>query len=1090
MALLHLTLLGGFEARAGDASPVVFARRKAQALLAYLAVDPGEAHLRDKLAALLWGESSDQRARHSLRQTLSALKQTLGRNGGDVLRVDADTVAINRAAIRVDVDVLKQLVSETTPEALVQATALYRGDFLEGFSVREPRFEEWLITERELLRELALEALAKLLAHQTKTGATQQAIQTAVRLLGLDPLQEAVHRALMRLYAQQGRRGAALRQYQICVAELQRELGQEPEAPTKRLYEEILQAQRAPSVMASPSAIADDSVPYAQPEVCIDASVSDAPLVGREGQMAALLRVRAEAWRGQARMAAVLGEAGIGKSRLIDAFVTDTLEHGGRVVLGRAHETERILPFGLWVDAFRTAGVLPELVRHPGLSAAWRAQLSRLFPEVGEPGSERAAAEEEDRVRLFEAMAHVVGHLAKQRPLVLALEDLHWADDMSLRLLAFVNRRAAAWPVLFLATIRKEEIVDAPALTRLLREVGGDQHFVSLTLTPLSASETVRLVRLLARAGTDKPTVRRLGIRIWRASEGNPFMVVETMRASYGTDAFEESDKVPTPTRVRDIIAARLDRLSRRARDLAALASVIGREFDFSLLERAAGGDGQKTAATVEELVARHILHAVDERLDFTHDRIREVASQRLLAPRRRLLHAAVAHAVEEVYANDLAPHYAALSRHCQEGALWDKALTYLRNAATMAAARAAHREAVAGFEQALAALGQLPRSRTRLEHGIDLRFALRNSLAALGEHAQVLEHLRAAESDAEALADPRRLAWVSTYRTNSLYFIGENESALASGERARALAEEVGDGRLRVVADFFLGQVCQAVGQFARVADLMRGNVRVLDAQLGHRDGSIAQHVYARSALACCLAELGTFPEALASGAAAVKMAEAADRTYPLVHACFSSGFVFLRQGNFVHAVSVLERGLDLCHGRDYPVLAAVTRGALGYAYAMSGQVTEALPLLAAAVEALSHSMRGSALAIINLGEGYLTAGRTVEAAEACDRGLALAHERKERALYGWALRLRGEIAAQSDVDAAATAFRSAIALAADLGMSPLRAQCHLTLGRCYRRAGRHEEARAELRAAAELFRAMESHWLPSAEAERRASN
>ena len=370
MALLHLTLLGGFEARAGDASPVVFARRKAQALLAYLAVDPGEAHLRDKLAALLWGESSDQRARHSLRQTLSALKQTLGRNGGDVLRVDADTVAINRAAIRVDVDVLKQLVTEATPEALAQATALYRGDFLEGLSVREPRFEEWLITQRELLRELALEALAKLLAHQTKTGATQQAIQTAVRLLGLDPLQEAVHRALMRLYAQQGRRGAALRQYQICVAELQRELGQEPEAPTKRLYEEILQAQRAPAVRASPSAIADDSVPYGQPEVCIDASVSDAPLVGREGQMAALLHARAEAWRGQARMAAVLGEAGIGKSRLIDAFVTDTLEHGGRVVLGRAHETERILPFGLWVDAFRTAGLLPELARHPGLSAA------------------------------------------------------------------------------------------------------------------------------------------------------------------------------------------------------------------------------------------------------------------------------------------------------------------------------------------------------------------------------------------------------------------------------------------------------------------------------------------------------------------------------------------------------------------------------------------------------------------------------------------------------------------------------------------------------------------------------------------------
>jgi hypothetical protein len=145
-----------------------------------------------------------------------------------------------------------------------------------------------------------------------------------------------------------------------------------------------------------------------------------------------------------------------------------------------------------------------------------------------------------------------------------------------------------------------------------------------------------------------------------------------------------------------------------------------------------------------------------------------------------------------------------------------------------------------------------------------------------------------------------------------------------------------------------------------------MRGNVRVLDAQSGHRDSSIAQHVYARSALACCLAELGTFPEALASAAASrcgwPKRPTEHIRWFMRASAVGSSS----ASRHFVHAVSVLERGLDLCHGRDYPVLAAVTRGALGYAYAMSGQVTEALPLLAAAVEALSHSMRGSALAII----------------------------------------------------------------------------------------------------------------------------
>ena len=249
MQRLRLTLLGGFELRLGKGPAVVFGRKKAQALLAYLAVETGNVHLRDKLAALLWGDSSDQHARQSLRQTIRALKQGLARGGVEVLRMGGETVAVNRAELDVDVDALKRLVSEGTPEALARAAELYKGDFLEGLGVQEPRFEEWLITERERLRELALGALAKLLAHQIQTRVVEPAIHTAGRLLGIDPLQEAVHRELMRLYVQQGRRGAALRHYQICVALLQRELGVEPEAATKELYHEILRARVARPVV-------------------------------------------------------------------------------------------------------------------------------------------------------------------------------------------------------------------------------------------------------------------------------------------------------------------------------------------------------------------------------------------------------------------------------------------------------------------------------------------------------------------------------------------------------------------------------------------------------------------------------------------------------------------------------------------------------------------------------------------------------------------------------------------------------------------------------------------------------------------------
>jgi len=1074
-----------------DAGPaIVLARKKAQALLAYLIVEPGEAHLRDKLAALLWGDSSDQRARQSLRQTLVALKQALPRSI-DVLRIDTETVAVDRRAVAADVVAFERLVAKGAPEALAQAAVLYKGDFLEGLGVQEVRFEEWLVAQRERLRELALEALAKLLAHRTKTGAVQPAIQTAGRLLALDPLQEDVHRALMRLYARQERRGAALRQYQICVAVLQRELGVEPEAATKQLYQEILQSPLAPAADPLSPEHAEKPLAHGQPTARADASVPEASLVGREAQMAELRRVRAEAWRGQARIGVILGEAGIGKSRLIDAFVSDSLEHGGRALIGRAHESERILPFGPWVDAFRTSGVIPELTRQPGLSATWRVQLARLFPELGKPG-QRSAAEEEDHVRLFEAMAQAVGHLAKRQPLLLILEDLHWADDMSLRLLAFLSRRGAAWPVLLVATIRTEEVVDAPAVTRLLRELDSDRHFVSLTLGPLSAPDTVTLVRLLARVGTDEPAVQRLGTQIWRASEGNPFMVVETMRSLHGTGSFEGSDELPTPPRVHDTIAARLDRLSHSGRDLTALASVIGREFDFALLERAAGADGRETAATVEELVARHVLHVVDERLDFTHDRIREVAYENLLPPRRKLLHAAVANALETLYAHDLAPHYVALSRHCQHGALWDKAAMYLKSLGTTVAARGAHREAAACFEQALAALQHLPESRTSLEQTIDVRFALRNSFAALGEYGALFQHLRAAESTAQTLGDRLRLAWVSAYRTNGLFVRGENEAAMVSGEQAHAMAVSLGDVRLQIASNLFLGQVCHAVGQYRRGADLLRQNVTSLEAEMLRRGHSPAQTIYSRACLACCLAELGEFQEALARSSEAMRMAEEADRAYSLVQVCFAGGIASLYKGDLDRAASVLERGLKLCQEREFRLVAAGTESLLGYAYALTDRLAQALPLLEDAVEGLSSGTGGAVLPMVFLAESYLKAGRRADARAMVDRALDLAHARHERGNQSWALRLRGEIAAHTapaDVSGAETFYRSAIALAAELGMSPLRAQCHLGLGRCYHRGGRHGEARAELNAAADLFRAMDmSYWLPQAEAERRA--
>ncbi len=236
---LNLSFLGGFEACLASGPPLTFGTKKSKALLAYLALRPGMACTRDNLAALLWGDTADQQARNSLRQNLSLLRKSLSASDVQSVVSAGDTVSLSADGLTVDVAEFERLAAQDTPEALEQAATLYRGDLLEGFALSEAAFEEWLAVERGRLREVAQAALAKLLEHYSTAGPNERAVRVAVRLLALDPLQEPVHRTLMRLYVRQGRRGTALRHYQVMCETLRRDLGIGPEPETERLYREI-----------------------------------------------------------------------------------------------------------------------------------------------------------------------------------------------------------------------------------------------------------------------------------------------------------------------------------------------------------------------------------------------------------------------------------------------------------------------------------------------------------------------------------------------------------------------------------------------------------------------------------------------------------------------------------------------------------------------------------------------------------------------------------------------------------------------------------------------------------------------------------
>src|SRR6185436_12175514 len=489
MTRLHLALLGSFDARLDPGGRLTLARQKVAALLAFLASTPGRLHRRDTLAALLWADAPGPRARQSLRTALAELRLALAPVSSCLIE-RGDAVGLDSDSVDVDVARFEALLATGGPAALEQAAGIYRGELLEGLRVAETPFEEWLMAERERLRELALEALARILAGHIRADALAQAVQTA------------------------------LRQYQVCLDALRRELGTEPEAETRALYLELLQSAGSPAL---PEAAVASPGPVEAP------AVYPAPLVGRAGDLARLGQAYEAARRGGPPVLALIGEAGIGKTRLLDELVATLSPQDARVVVGRAYETESQLPFGVWIHTLRERGVLSDIRRYVERHRTRLGELARLLPELASLEAEPAGVTT-DPGRLFEALSEVVRELARSG-LLLVLEDLHWADDSSLRFLAFLARRVEGASVVIVVSAREEELAGSPLLQQVLAELEREGHGVKTRLTPLSHEATLALVRALARAGTDPASLERLGEEMWRVSEGYPFMVVESMRA-------------------------------------------------------------------------------------------------------------------------------------------------------------------------------------------------------------------------------------------------------------------------------------------------------------------------------------------------------------------------------------------------------------------------------------------------------------------------------------------------------------------------------------------------------------------------------
>lgn len=1065
MPELTLTLLGGF--RAQHAGRTLTLSKKAQGLVAHLALTPGHAQTRAYLAGLLWGDRGEEQARNSLRQTLFEIRRALGASGEACLSVDHERVALEGRRVAVDALELERLADANTLEGLEAAAARYGGELLAGLAVKDPAFELWLDGQRERLRELGLRVLNALLIRQGAAGQTERAIETALRVLALDPLQEVAHRALMRLHAAQGRSAAALRRYQICVEALWRELRVEPEQETKQLYREIL-AQRSTQ---SPSRAA-------RPAGATGEATAPSLLIGRHAELASVRAELDRRGREGARVIALLGEAGIGKTRLVQEIVAEAGHDGVRLIEGRAHESERILPFGLWVGALRASHALGDGEALKTLGAPWRQELARLFPEIGvRPGPARAGVD--DHLRIFQAVGELLQALGRKGPLAIVLEDVHWSDETSLRLVAFLARRLAGSATSFVLTARVEDLDLVPFTRGILAELSREPGLAEIRLLPLPRGETIELVRTLA--GRGDPTLEE---RVWQASDGNPLVVVETLRTLHERGGTSVDGELPLPDGVRRILRERLERLGGRAREVVGIAAVIGREFELGVLREAAGLDTRELADAVEELVRRRLLHQTGEHFDFSHDRVRDVAYEDVGEPRRRMLHATVAAAIERQHAHDLDAHRAALAGHYQRALIWDKAVEHLLATASQAAARGAYRDAVALFDRTRDALAHLPPSSEVMARTVDLLLETRDLLVTLGEIPRTAEHLADAERLARAGGDERRLAHVLHRVAHNHWLLGDQVRAREISEQEISVGKRLGDAGLVALGLLKLGQAENALGNYPRAIECFERALRtfpVIEVNPSRSLGVPA--IITRTWLAMSLAEVGRFEEAVAEAERARAEAEVGQQIYTIFYAIFQLGRVHLVRGAGDRAVELLEQSAALAEAWHIGLMRGGCADHLARAYVLAGRPEAAR----AALQPITLPARSyAALRAVYRGETYLGLEQTDAAQVEARQGLELARRFGERAQEARTLALLAAIAAHRE-DGAAEAdalYRDALMRAEGLAMRPLAARCRLGLGCLAERRGDAATARAEIGAAAAVFRELRMpYWLAQAE-------
>jgi DNA-binding winged helix-turn-helix (wHTH) protein/tetratricopeptide (TPR) repeat protein len=829
------------------------------------------------------------------------------------------------------------------------------------------------------------------------------------------------------------------------------------------------------------------------------------PFVGRESELAQLNYARELASKGHGQVAAIVGEAGVGKSRLVHEFAQTCGSQGWGVLecasVSYGKGMSYLPVIGLLKSYFnvkdsdglrqvdeKVTTVLRGSNETP--NATGPALLGLLDVPVDDPVW-LGLDPKERRQRTLDAVKQLLLREAQRRPLLVIFEDLHWIDSETQALLDLLIGSIGSSQQLLLVTYRLE-----------YQHAWSSKTFYSqLRLDPLRVNSAAQLLETLLG---NEPELTPLKQRL--VKRGNPFFLEETVRTLVETQELAGEvgryrltrpvEAIQVPPTVQAILTARIDRLSPEDKRLLQVAAVVGKDAPYALLQAVAELPDDTMRRQLDSLQAAELLYETalpDLGYSFKHALTHEVTYGGLLHEHRRDLHARIVGALERLHADRLGEQLERLAHHAVQGQLREKAVEYLRRAGQKAAARSALSDARVWFEQALVVLEGLPDTKAKLEASFEIRYELRHMLFQLGEVRRGLERLREAEALAERLNDDHRRGRVCAALMHLHSILGELDEALAAGNRALEFAARLGDLGLRIQTTTYLVQVHCYRAEYPRAIELATANLATLPADAPHEFFGLPAPpaVYTRVWLVPSFAHLGRFAEAAQCGAGLLQLAESTQLPFAVGGARLAMAELHVLRGDWARAHSQIEPVLVGTRNTAIVLPGAIATSAS--VLAELGEVREALARLQEGDELLDRQVAQGMItqhlsgAYHGLARACLVLGRLDDARRLVDRAIEYSGGRPRVTTY--ALHLLGDIATHTDRFDAETGeahYRQALALAEPRGMRPVVAHCHFGLGKLCQRVGKQKQARMHLATATAMYREMDmSFYLEQVEAE-----